>query len=85
MDFIKIPTQQKKHKFIPESELRGQQLRDFVFAGNALFTVANTLTKNYVTFKVKKHKEEDVWFVSTLGQYGYYDFIGTCFSDKKYK
>jgi len=85
MDFVKIPTKQKKHDFIPENELRGKQLRDFVFAGNALFTLANTDTDNHVTFKVKKHKEEDVWFVSTLGQYGKYVFIGTCFSEKKYK
>lgn len=85
MDFVKIPSKQKKHNFIPTNELRGNQLRDFVFAGNALFTITNTLTNNHVTFKVKKHKEEDVWFVYTLGQYGHYDFIGTCFSDKKYK
>ena len=39
MDFVKIPTKQKKHNFIPENELRGKQLRDFVFAGNALFTL----------------------------------------------
>lgn len=85
MDFVKIPTSQPKHNFIPESELRGQQLRDFVFAGNALFTVLNKTSGNYVTFKVKKHKEDDVWFVTALGQYGSYDFIGTCFSDKKFK
>ena len=78
MDFVKIPTKQKKHDFIPENELRGKQLRDFVFAGNALFTLANTDTDNHVTFKVKKHKEEDVWFVSTLGQYGKYVVVGTC-------
>ena len=56
MNFVKIPTKQKKHDFVPANELRGNQLRDFVFAGNALFTVANTLTNNHVTFKVKKHK-----------------------------
>lgn len=85
MDFVKIPTKQKKHNFIPENELRGKQLRDFVFAGNSLFTVSNSDSGNYVTFRVKKHKEDDVWFVSTLGQYGQFVFIGTCFSDKKYK
>ena len=84
MDFVKIPTKQPRYEFIPESELRGQQLRDFVFAGNALFTILNKTSGNYVTFKVKKHKEDDVWFVTTLGQYGSYTFIGTCFSDKKF-
>jgi len=85
MDFVKIPTKQKKHNFIPEHEIRGKQLRDFVFAGKALFTLSNEESGNHVTFSVKKHKEDDVWFVSTLGQYGQQNFIGTCFSDKKYK
>ena len=66
MDFVKIPTKQKKHNFIPENEL-GKQLRDFVL-GNFLLPTNND-TDNHVTFKVKKHKEDDVWFVSTLGQY----------------
>lgn len=85
MNFVQIPNRPKKHEFTPANELRGKQLRDFVFAGNALFTITNTLSNNHVTFKVKKHKEDDVWFVSILGQYGHYTFIGTCFSDKKYK
>jgi hypothetical protein len=85
MDFVKIPTQQKKHNFIPENELRGKQLRDFVFAGNSLFTLLNEETGNHVTFRIKKHKEDPIWFVSTLGQYGKQVFIGTCGSSKKYK
>ena len=85
MDFVKIPTQSKKFnfQFTPESELRGNHLRNFVFAGNALFTVLNEETGNYVTFKVNKHKEDDVWFVTTLSGHNYVH-IGTCFSDKKF-
>lgn len=86
MDFVKIPTKPEKfnHQFTPEAELRGKQLRDFVFAGNALFTLLNEETGNHVTFKVKKHKEDDVWFVNTLATHNYVH-IGTCFSDKKFK
>jgi hypothetical protein len=86
MDFVKIPTQSKKFnfQFTPEAELRGNNFRNFVFAGNALFTVLNEETGNYVTFKVKKHKEDDVWFVNTLSGHNYVH-IGTCFSDKKFK
>jgi len=48
MDFVKIPVQLKKFnfQFTPESELRGNHLRNFVFAGNALFTVLTEETGN---------------------------------------
>ncbi len=83
MDFVKIPTKQKKHDFVPANELRGNQLRDFVFAGNSLFTVANEESGNHVTFKVKKHKEKELWFVTTRDVHSF-EFIGTCFENKKY-
>lgn len=83
MDFVKIPTKQKKHDFIPANELRGNQLREFVFAGYALFTVTNEDTGNHVTFKVKKHKEEELWFVNTRDANSF-EFIGSCFKEKKY-
>jgi hypothetical protein len=85
MDFVKIPTTSKPtFQFVPEAQLRGQQLRDFVFAGNALFTILNKDSGNYFTYKVKKHKEDDVWFVQVLSGHDYV-FIGTCFEDKKFK
>lgn len=86
MELVKIPTKTQKFnfQFTPEAELRGKNLRDFVFAGNALFTILNEDTGNYVTFKVKKHKEDEVWFVTTLSGHNYIN-IGTCFSDKKFK
>jgi hypothetical protein len=86
MDFVKIPTKQEKfnHQFTPEAELRGKNFRDFVFAGNALFTLLNEETGNHVTFKVKKHKEDDIWFVNTLSGHNYVH-IGTCFSNKEFK
>lgn len=85
MDLVKIPQKTKKFnfQFTPTNELRGQNLRNFVFAGNALFTVLNETTGNHVTFKVKRHKEEEVWFVNTLHDNRYVP-IGTCFSDKKF-
>lgn len=85
MDFVKIPTTSKPtFQFVPEAQLRGQQLRDFVFAGNALFTILNKDNGVYLTYKIKKHKDDDVWFVKALHGHNYV-FIGTCFSDKKFK
>jgi hypothetical protein len=64
-------------------------LKNFVFGGNATFTVLNTDTKNRFTFKVKKHKKEDLFFVSVLtgsDNVSSYTFLGTFFpKDKKYK
>lgn len=84
MDFVKIPNQLKPLQFTPKHILSGKTLREFVFAGNALFTILNKDTGNYFTYRVKKHKDDDVWFVQVLNVHDY-TFIGTCFEDKKFK
>jgi len=79
-----IPT----FEFTPEAEIRGKQLRDFIFAGNATFTVLNSDTKNRFTFKIKKHKEEEIFFVSVMtgsSNYNSFTYIGTYFPNKGYK
>lgn len=86
MELVKIPTNVKKFNFnfTPEWELRGNQLREFIFAGNALFTTQNEETGNHITYLVKKHKEKDVWVVATLTGNSY-KYIGVCFEDKVFK
>lgn len=87
MDFVTRPSLPSL-EFVDEAQIRGKQLRDFVFAGNATFTVLNTDTKNRFTFKVKKHKEKDIFFVSVMtgsDNYSSYTFIGTYFPNKGYK
>jgi len=39
---------------------------NFTLAGNSTFTVKSKTTGKTYTFKVKKHKEDDIWFVSYL-------------------
>jgi hypothetical protein len=41
----------------------GENWRQFVKAGDAVFTIENENTGNRVTFRVQKHGEKDVWFV----------------------
>lgn len=56
--------------------------REFVLAGNALFTVMNEATGNRFTFKVKKHDEKDLWFVKVLTgpeNENDYRYLGTIF------
>lgn len=50
---------------------------DFIFAGNSTFTALNTKSENRFTFKVKKHKKDDVYFVSVLTGPETYQFIGS--------
>lgn len=87
MDFITRPSIPSL-EFVDEAQIRGKQLRDFIFAGNAIFTILNVDTKNRFTIKVKKHKENDIFFVSVMtgsDNYTSYTFIGTYFPNKGYK
>lgn len=48
----------------------------FIFAGNCVVTFINTLTSNRFTFKVKRHKTDNVYFISLLTNTDNYSFIG---------
>ena len=50
---------------------------DFILAGKSVFTVVNSRTGNRFTFKVKKHKTDNVHFVSVLTNPDVYQFIGS--------
>lgn len=50
---------------------------DFILAGKSIFTFLNPKTENRFTFKVKKHKTDDVFFVSVLTNPDVYQFIGS--------
>ena len=58
---------------------------DFIFAGNALFTCRNTKSGNRFTFKVTKHKKDDVFFVKVLTNPDVYEFIGSIRKESAYK
>ena len=58
---------------------------DFIFGGNALFTCRNTKTSNRFTFKVTKHKKEDIFFVKVLTNPDVYQFIGSIKRGSNYK
>ena len=79
-------TLNKEFKFTDEALVKGKRLQEFVFGGNATFTVLNTDTKNRFTIKVKKHKKEDLFFVSVLtgsDNVNSYTFLGTYFPNEK--
>lgn len=61
----------KGHKLNNEDAIR------FIFAGNSTSTFLNTKTDNRFTYKVKKAKDSDLYFVSVLTSPDIYTYIGT--------
>lgn len=50
---------------------------DFILAGKAIVTFLNTQTDNRFTYKIKKAKEGDIFFVSVLTNPEIYQYVGT--------
>lgn len=58
--------------------------RTFIKGGNALFTIKNETSGNRFTYKVKKLKDKDLWFVSVLrgsDNTADYTYMGCLFGD----
>ena len=68
-----------------ENIVKHEDALGFIFGGNALFTVKNTKTENRFTFKVTKHKKDDIFFVKVLTGPGKYEFIGSLKKGFKFK
>ncbi len=50
---------------------------DFILGGKSFVTFLNKKTDNRFTFKVVKHKKDDIYFVNVLTGPDIYTFIGT--------
>ena len=68
-----------------EHIIKHEEALGFIFGGNALFTVRNPKTENRFTFKVTKHKKEDIFFVKVLTNPDVYEFIGSIRVGSKFK
>jgi len=58
---------------------------DFIFAGKSIFTCKNVETGKRFTFGVRKHKKDEIYFVSVLSSPDIYTFIGSIRKDTNYK
>ena len=65
-------------------KLKHEDALKFILGGKSTFTFLNPKTENRFTFKVKKHKTDDVYFISALTGPDTYTFIGTIL-DKRYR
>jgi len=68
-----------------EHIVKHEEALGFIFGGNALFTVRNPKTENRFTFKVTKHKKEDIFFVKVLTNPDVYEFIGSIRPGTRFK
>lgn len=57
--------------------IKHEEAMNFILAGKAIVTFLNTQSENRFTFKVKKAKESDLYFVSVLTNPDMYQYIGT--------
>lgn len=63
-------------------ELKGQDIKTYLFGGKSTITLQSTVTNDHFTYKIKKHKEKDLYFVQYLhGRNNETDFsfFGTIF------
>lgn len=72
-------------------ELTSETLKNFIFAGNAIFTVINETTGNRFTFRIRKagwgtsNVKSDIFYVSVLtgsDNNTCYSFLGSYFAGK---
>lgn len=69
----------RSHKLTQEKAIQ------FIFGGNSTFTCKNTESGNRFTFRVKKHKTDDIYFVSVLTNPDTYTFVGSIKKTTQYK
>ena len=66
-------------------------VKKHILAGNSILTFRNSKTGKHLTYKVKKHKEENLWFVFYLSgpdndnNYSYLGVISKNFHTKKFE
>lgn len=57
--------------------LQNSDALKFIFAGNSTFTLLNSESGNRFTFKVKKAKDSNLFFLSVLTGPDQYSYLGT--------
>ena len=58
-------------------QLSHEKAINFIFGGKAFVTFQNPTTGNRFTYRVTKHKTDDIFFVSVLTNPDTYQFIGS--------
>ena len=67
-----------------KAQINPKQSQQFILAGNALVTIKSLRTSKHFTFRIRKKKTADIWFVSVAYNGGerLYNYIG-CILDNK--
>jgi hypothetical protein len=63
--------------------MNGDQIRDFVFAGNATFTIVSKTTGKHFTYKLRRPSAEKPTFISVMtGGSDEYNYLGIATPDR---
>lgn len=82
-DLFGFPAGEEWAKSRPLNE--GQDAIDFILAGKAKITIRSEKTGKHYTYKIRKERESDHWFVSRLSRNETYYYLGTIFSGMNYR
>lgn len=62
---------------LPDNVFRDAwKLKEFILAGNAKLTLRSEKSLKHYTYKIRKAKDSDIWFVSRLGGESKYHYLG---------
>lgn len=70
-----------------KSLLPSNQTKQFILAGNALITIKSLRTSKHFTYRIRKHKTRDVWFVSVAYNGGErkFNYLGCILTNQTFK
>lgn len=70
-----------------KAQIPASQAKQFILAGNALITIKSLRTSKHFTYKIRKKKDHDIWFVSVAYNGGdrMYHYIGCILPDHTFK
>jgi hypothetical protein len=60
-------------------------LKEFMFAGKAKLTIRSEKTGTHYTYKIRKDKDSDTWWVHRLSGQSAYVYLGTIFGGERFK
>lgn len=70
-----------------KAQIKSQESKQFILAGNALVTFKSLKTSKHFTYKIKKKKDQNIWFVSVAYNGGerQFNYLGCILPNNTFK
>lgn len=83
-DYVRERAKKKNVVKNARKQLKAKDVASFVLGGNATVTVQSGKTGAHFTYKIKRHKDEDLYFVRLLvDDNNTYRYVGCYYADRK--